>query len=274
MVYTADSDQVSDGLYIGQVAEMLGVTTTMIRQWEKHGFIKAARTQSGYRVYPMDQIQRMQTVRDLVKSGVNPAGIHLTLQNGELGFPGPPPSGNPTSVGARLQRLRTAKKISLRGLAARTQLSASYLSAIERSISNPSVAVLLKLVAALGTNLVEVLGGEPLDNKLVVKGSERRSLDQRIPGVEIQQLFRVDTVLESLLFIIQPGAASGESYQHEGEEFLFVVEGNLEVVLDETERFSLETGDSMTYASHRPHRFANTGSTVAAILWVNTPPTF
>ena len=266
---------VSDvGLYIGQVAEMLGVTTTMIRQWEKHGFIRTSRTAAGYRVYPMDQIQLMQTVRDLVKSGVNPAGIKLALHKQGDALQTPLAGADHAALGKRLQRLRTAKGVSLRDLGVATQLSASHLSAIERSVTNPSVAVIQRLAAALGTNMIQILGGESLNDKLVVRPDERRPLDEKIQGVEIQQLFRVDTVLESLLFIIEPGASSGESYQHDGEEFLFMLQGSLDITLDETEHFTLEAGDSMTFASHRPHRFSNEGDKSASVLWVNTPPTF
>lgn len=265
----------SEGLYIGQVAEMLGVTTTMIRQWEKHGFIAASRTNSGYRTYAAPQIQRMHVVRDLVRSGVNPAGIRLALQKEDGGTVRQPnATGEQAALGTRIQRLRKAKGVSLRELGAAAQLSASHLSAIERSLNNPSVAVLQKLAAALGTNMVQILGVQTFDNQLVVKPDERRPLDVKLNGVEIQQLFRVETVLESLLFIVEPGATSGESYQHDGEEFLFMLNGSLDIVLDETEQYKLQPGDSMTFVSHRPHRFANTGEKAASVLWINTPPTF
>lgn len=268
------SGETEAGLYIGQVAEILGVTTTLIRQWEKHGLIEAARSQSRYRVYPMEQIRKMQTIRDLARSGVNPAGIRLSIQQSASESGKLPAGKDESSLGARLQRLRKRQNISLRDLGTATQLSASHLSAIERSVSHPSVAVLQRLAAALGTNMIQILGGAAVANQLVVKPDERRPLDAKLNGVEIQQLFRVETVLESLLFIVEPGADSGESYQHDGEEFLFMLEGTLDFVLDETESFTLKPGDSMTFSSHRPHRFANASSQTATVLWVNTPPTF
>jgi transcriptional regulator with XRE-family HTH domain len=216
----------------------------------------------------------MKQIRDLAKSGVNPAGIKHALP--ELR----PASDQRASVaaelrtGAKLQRLRQAQKISLRSLGATTGLSPSYISAIERSVSNPSFSALLKLATALDTNTIALLGGEFVPNKLVVKEAERRPLDINIEGIEIQQLYVVESVLESLLFLVSPGAHSGESFQHAGEEFLFVLEGRLEIVLDETEEFALDAGDSMTFASHRPHRYGNSGDVMTKVLWVNTPPTY
>jgi DNA-binding transcriptional MerR regulator len=262
------------GHYIGEVAEILGVSPTMVRYWEKHGLISPSRTDSGYRVYPHEEVSRMKQIRDLVKSGVNTAGIKHALPELRAKQSSQGSSSPALLRGVKLQRLRHARKISLRSLGAATQLSPSYISAIERSVSQPSFSVLLKLANALGTNTISLLGGDFVPDKLVVKEAERRPLDLNIQGIEIQQLFLVDSVLESLLFLISPGVNSGESIQHAGEEFLFILQGRLDIVLDETEEYTLETGDSMTFASHRPHRYGNPGTVVTKILWVNTPPTF
>lgn len=270
----ASDEAKTPGVYIGQVAEMLGVSTTVVRYWEKQGLVFPARTGSGYRIYPLDQVNRMKQIRDLAKSGVNPAGIRHALPDLPSRVDQPALHAGSPHTGAKLQALRRARNISLRSLGAATGLSPSYISAIERSVSNPSFQALLKLATVLETNTIALLGGAFVPNKLVVKEAERRPLDINIDGIEIQQLYVVESVLESLLFLVSPGAHSGESFQHAGEEFLFVLEGRLDVVLDETEEFSLEQGDSMTFASHRPHRYGNSGKVMAKILWVNTPPTY
>jgi DNA-binding transcriptional MerR regulator len=261
------------GLYISQVSDILGVSATMVRQWEKHGFITPNRTDSGFRVYTSADIHRLQKIRDLVRAGLNPAGIELTLERDtEAGFT-PSAIAQPTAIGSRLQWARQKKQYTLRELARQAELSPSHLSAIERSLTHPSVAVLQKLTAALGTNIIGLLGGDATKDHLVVHPRERRTLDINLRGVEIQQLYRIDTVLESLLFLVEPGADS-ETYNHEGEEFLYVLSGSFTLILDKTEEFVLNAGDAMTFQSHRPHRFSNNGTTTASILWVNTPPTF
>lgn len=261
------------GFYVGEVAEMLGVSASKVRQWDKYGLIAPSRTKSGYRVYPADQLDRMRQIRDLSNSGVNLAGIKLSIT--ELGAAhGNSASPIPTHLGTKLQNLRQKKQISLRQLGAATGLSASYISAVERSLSKPSFSALLKLASALDSNAVALLGGDFVPNKLVVKESERRPLDINLEGIEIQQLFQTEGMLESLLFVLEPGSHSGESYGHPGEEFLFVLEGRLDLTLDETEDYVLETGDAMTFASHRPHKYGNSTNRVTKVLWVNTPPTY
>lgn len=261
------------GFYVGEVAEMLGVSASKVRQWDKYGLIATTRTKSGYRVYPADQLDRMRQIRDLSNSGVNLAGIKLSITEPAASH-GSSANSVPTHLGTKLQNLRQKKHISLRQLSAATGLSASYISAVERSLSKPSFTALLKLATALDSNAVALLGGDFVPNKLVVRESERRPLDINLEGIEIQQLFQAEGMLESLLFILEPGSHSGESYGHLGEEFLFVLEGRLDLTLDETEDYVLETGDAMTFASHRPHKYGNSTDHVTKVLWVNTPPTY
>lgn len=262
------------GLYIAQVSEMLGISATMIRRWEALRFIEPLRAPSGFRVYTTGDLGKLRTIRDLVRSGLNPEGVRRELAKAgdEVAVPGPKVEQG--AVGSRLHRLRKTRGKSLRQLAQEANLSASHLSSIERSLTHPSVAVLQGLAAALGTNMIEILGGEVRREQLVVRPSQRRPLDGYLPGVEIQQLFRVETVLESLLFIVNPGAGSGDAYRHSGEEFLFMLEGELRIVLDGTEVHRLRVGDAMTFASHRPHSFNNPGKCKSRVLWINTPPTF
>ena len=60
---------------------------------------------------------------------------------------------------------------------------------------------------------------------------------------------------------------------HVGEEMGFVLEGQIELLLDD-EVFVLGVGDAFHFKSHRKHGYRNPGVTRARILWANTPPTF
>jgi uncharacterized cupin superfamily protein len=81
-------------------------------------------------------------------------------------------------------------------------------------------------------------------------------------------------MLESMLIRVPPGTGSDGAYQHQGEDFLFMLEGSLEVWLDEVECHLLDKGDSFWFESNRGHRWFNPTNKEAAVLWVNTPPTF
>src|SRR2546429_5293329 len=83
-----------------------------------------------------------------------------------------------------------------------------------------------------------------------------------------------DVCSSDLLFRVKPGGGSGESYTHEGEEFLHVLRGEFEIWLDKSEHYQLKRGDSLYFESSTPHRWKNPGRKEAWVLWINTPPTF
>jgi len=76
-----------------------------------------------------------------------------------------------------------------------------------------------------------------------------------------------------ICFGIAPEAGSGDPYTHEGEEFIFVLRGDLEIALD-GEQYRLKPGDSFYFESATPHRWKKSGPQRDVVLWVNTPPTF
>ena len=78
--------------------------------------------------------------------------------------------------------------------------------------------------------------------------------------------------LAAHLMTITPGSGSEGSYHHGGEEFIYVLAGELEITLDETEISRLAAGDAITFRSERPHRWRNSGAATAVAVWVDTPP--
>jgi quercetin dioxygenase-like cupin family protein len=94
------------------------------------------------------------------------------------------------------------------------------------------------------------------------------------PGVRMELLSSGAPMLQSMFFRVAPLAGSEGSYSHQGEEFIFMISGTLEVWLDELQCFVLHAGDSFWFESTHGHRWFNPGESEAALLWINTPPTF
>jgi quercetin dioxygenase-like cupin family protein len=163
--------------------------------------------------------------------------------------------------------------MSLRELAAKAGVSATYISGIERGFGPPSIAVLQKLTTALGLTVATLLEPSPPASTLVRAG-QANLLEIGVSGVRIENLGPAARRLEPQLFTIGPGAGSGGRYRHEGEEFLYVLEGVLEIWLDRNEHYVVGAGDSLCFASGRGHHWRNPGEQTARILWINTPPTF
>jgi excisionase family DNA binding protein len=267
---------------IGEAARVVGVSPSTVRQWVDIGLVPVRRTRAGHRRFDVSAIGNLHRVRDLRETQ------HLPLENirerinespgpraGADGAGATQPRSEPSEsrLGERLRVARKATRISLRALAERAHVSASHLSAVERGHARPSVATLQRLTGALGITVGSLRspGSAPC---ALVRGGEAGLLEVGIPGVVIEDLAPAARALEPQLFTLAPGAGSGGGYEHEGEEFLYVLAGTIEVVLDGVETYRVGAGDSLCFPSARAHRWRNPGRSPARLLWVNTPPTF
>jgi mannose-6-phosphate isomerase-like protein (cupin superfamily) len=150
-------------------------------------------------------------------------------------------------------------------------ISVGFLSALERSRMSASVGTLRKLARFYRTNILDFF--EPAEASGRQVSADKRKILEAGPGVRMELLAWGDTVMEPHLFRIAPKAGSGESYSHEGEEFLYVLRGELQISVEE-KQYRLKAGDSFYFESSSPHHWLNPGRSESLILWVNTPPTF
>lgn len=178
------------------------------------------------------------------------------------------------SISARLRDIRRERGMTLRQAATLSDLSVSFISALERGLTGASITALRRLVAAYGTTLGSLLDPGVREGHRLVPAGARHAAETGT-GIRIENLADRPTSLEPQLFTLEPGATSHGTYTHPGEEFLYVLEGSLGVWLDATEEFyRLGTGDALTFASTLPHRFKALGTAETRLIWVNTPPTF
>jgi DNA-binding transcriptional MerR regulator/quercetin dioxygenase-like cupin family protein len=261
------------GVYIAQAARIVGVSSSLVRAWENEGLVSPARTESGYRVFAPNDIERLRQIRDLMRrDGLNAAGVRRVFSNSGDGNGNGPTRPAPTA-GERIRAFRRRKGLSLRAVAGLTGLSPSAISAVERGHSAPTVGSLQRLAHAFDTTVPSLLGTAEPHRRFGVRANQRPMLFET-PGVIMENLYDMDTVLQSMLITVEPGAGNLDSYSHEGEEFLYLIDGQLDLTLDEIDTYRLCAGDAITFASTRPHRWANPGAAKTTIVWINTPPTF
>jgi mannose-6-phosphate isomerase-like protein (cupin superfamily) len=134
-----------------------------------------------------------------------------------------------------------------------------------------SVGTLRRLARYYRTNILDFFDATESNTRLV-RPPQRKVLVAG-PGVRMELLAWGNKVMEPHLFRIKPQAGSGEPYAHEGEEFLFVLRGELKIALA-SEEYHLKRGDSFYFESATPHHWKNPGRSETWLLWVNTPPTF
>jgi transcriptional regulator with XRE-family HTH domain len=256
---------------------MVGISPSTLRAWEQHGLVRPSRSSAGWRRYDTAGVARAREVhrlREVEGIAVHAIARHLRSEPSrpQRRAPVAAPHGAGGGLGDRLRERRTSREMSLRALAKSAHVSPSLVSGIERGVVHPSIASLQKLSAALGTT-VTALMALPAPACQVV-GGEVVPLDIPIPGVRIEDLSGAAQLLEPQRFSVEPGQGSGGEYAHEGEEFLYVLEGTLSITLDRHQQFDVETGMSLCFESARRHRWWNPGDVVTRVLWINTPRTF
>jgi quercetin dioxygenase-like cupin family protein/DNA-binding transcriptional MerR regulator len=246
------------------------MSPSVIRSWESLGLARPRRTESKYRLYTAEDVKLLKRARFLRKErGLNAAAIvQLLKREGKVH---PVADGNAGAIGGHLRRLRSKRALSLAQVAEAVGISVGFLSALERSQMSASVGTLRKLARFYKTNILDFFDASENGSRHV-RPAERKVLEAGA-GVRMELLAWGNTVMEPHLFSIAPEAGSGDPYTHEGEEFIYVLRGELEITVD-GEEHRLKPGDSFYFESATPHRWKNPGRKETLLLWVNTPPTF
>ncbi|WP_187970840.1 helix-turn-helix domain-containing protein [Aquibium microcysteis] len=190
-----------------------------------------------------------------------------------------PEAGSEVRIGSKLKHGRLLKGLTLRELADVVGCSESMLSKLENDRLMPSISFLHRLASALDTSIAE-LYAEPDGDAHGVHHfpADRRAriFDNRDPantGTWFERLIPVAKggLLQANILNIPAGVKSDGLVEHVGEEFGYLISGQLDVQVD-GKTYAMKEGDLLFFSSSLPHGYENRGSTVARILWVNTPP--
>jgi transcriptional regulator with XRE-family HTH domain/transposase-like protein len=257
-------------LRISEVARRVGISSSALRAWEALGLIVPRRSESRYREYSESDVRTLRRAIFLRRArGLNPIAIVHVLKRQGVAIV---PPDVPQVPGQRFRRLRMRRGLSLAQVARATGVSVGFLSALERGQMRSSIATLRRIARFYRTNILSFFEAAE-ENPRLVRPAQRKILETT-PGVRMELLAWGHTAMEPHLFRVRPGGGSGESYAHEGEEFLHVLRGNFEIWLNSGEHYRLKPGDSLYFESSTPHRWKNPGRSEAWLLWINTPPTF
>jgi DNA-binding transcriptional MerR regulator/quercetin dioxygenase-like cupin family protein len=260
-------------LRVSEAAQLAGVSASTLRAWESSGLITPART-GRYRWFSQRDVKDLQEIAALRARGFNVAAIRSMLR-GEEGAPADDRLGPPEQpLGEKLRAARHRRGLSLRDASQLAGLSVSHLSAIECGTRNASLAGLQRLAVALGIQVSDLFGDGQRPPRRLVRAGQRPVLDTGDRRVRIESLSVGAQLLEPHLYLVEPGGGSQGSYHHDGEETVYVLEGEVEFWLNEVERHTVGAGDCLTFPSSLAHRWQNRGAGRLAMLWVNTPITF
>ncbi|OWT66384.1 helix-turn-helix domain-containing protein [Candidimonas nitroreducens] len=168
-----------------------------------------------------------------------------------------------------LKILRIENGLTLEQLAQQTGLTRSYLSKVERYLSTPSIESALAIAKALGVSVDQLFGREQQGREpiTITKASER-SLRASPDGMDMVAGLNAGRIMRA--FVIRPSRRASQGRlmsHHEGEEILYVLEGEIELHLARRKEF-LSAGDCVHFDSQIPHKLIAVGGTSSAVLVV------
>lgn len=171
----------------------------------------------------------------------------------------------PTPVGKKIKKVRTRKKMTLNQVANDTGCSIAYLKQVESGKEMPPVGTLLQISRALqidsGFLLKEQEETRKARARAYTKRTDNYAYDTLTPGAENKHLkaFRIH--------IEANRAHKGVGYQHDGEEFVYVLSGRVEITVGDHVN-KLGPADSLHFNSGIRHNMRNVGKEDAELLVV------
>jgi transcriptional regulator with XRE-family HTH domain len=170
-------------------------------------------------------------------------------------------------LGYRLRELRGSRRHSLAEVAIATGISASFISHVENGRSDITIGRLLRLADFYGVDVSELLPKEPEVEAHVIRAGHHTKIHSASEALEIFLLAPdLQHHMMPCLTVYQPGGKTEDLFSLQGENFLYVLKGEVSVTFADGENIHLRRGDSAYYRADRPHTYANTGAGPAELL--------
>jgi transcriptional regulator with XRE-family HTH domain len=183
------------------------------------------------------------------------------------------------ALGRRLRYFRRVKQMTLNDLAETAGCSGSLLSRVENDLVTPSLTTLHRLCNALGIS-VAALMAEAEERPCIVYAPSERPNQGRVEAIEGDGSVAESLVppansrqLEGFVITLTANRRMCGPFEHEGEEVGYVLEGELQLVVD-GQTYAIKQGGSFFFRSDLPHSYGAKGRQNCRVIWINTPPTF
>ena len=178
-------------------------------------------------------------------------------------------------IGERIRKLREEKGLSLDELSSLTGFEIGFLSRLEKNEAQPQLGTVIKLSKALDSAFGRLVSG--VGDKLysITRKDERRIVSRSTSQTGKKQVYIYKSLapdvkgrhMEALIVQLEE-VSEKEISVHEGEEFIFVLDGVVVLEIGE-DSFELDPGDTAYYLSTTPHHIAAKSgkATILAVLY-------
>lgn len=175
-------------------------------------------------------------------------------------------------IGNKIKELRMLKGLTQEELADRAELSKGFISQVERDLTSPSIATLIDILQCLGTDL-KTFFNDSADEQVVFHKTDYFEKEDKELGNKIEWIIpnAQKNMMEPILLSLEPGGCTYPDNPHEGEEFGYVLSGQISVVVG-GKAYKAQKGESFYFVPKYKHYIESKKG--AQILWVSAPPSF
>lgn len=166
------------------------------------------------------------------------------------------------------------KSLTQEELADRAELSKGFISQLERDLTSPSIATLIDILQCLGTNLEDFFAYSTPEQVVFKKEDYFEKEDMEYKN-KIQWIIpnAQKNIMEPILLTLEPGGSTYPDSPHEGEEFGYVLKGNITITIGNNS-YKVKKGESFYYIASKSHYIKASNKYGAQLIWVSTPPSF
>lgn len=176
-------------------------------------------------------------------------------------------------IGNLIKTRRVGLGLSIRELSAKSGVAAGTISQIETGKTSPNLVSIYSLCQTLNFPISALFLEDNSDRIKLVRKNERVSFVRNTSHQEaiVESLItKGDTEMWGGVVDMPPHTDSGDFYYHEGEEFIFILEGQITFLLENTPEYVLEVGDTLYYPNEIGHRWENKSDAPAKFMIVST----
>lgn len=175
-------------------------------------------------------------------------------------------------LGNKIKDMRLQLALTQEELADRCELTKGYISQLENDLTSPSIATLCDILSALGSSLGEFFNVKE-EPQVVFTGKD--FIEKYTDGVKLKWLIpnAQKNLMEPVIVELMPNTKTAEDFPHEGEEFGYVLEGKISLIIGK-KAHTCKKGESFYFLADKVHYIFNKETKLAKFIWISSPPNF
>lgn len=177
-------------------------------------------------------------------------------------------------IGKKIKDLRIQKNLTQEELADRCELSKGFISQLERDLTSPSIATLIDILQCLGTDLKDFFN-DSADEQIAFQQEDYFEKEDKELKNKIEWIIpnAQKNMMEPIRLTLEPGGSIYPDNPHEGEEFGYVLSGEIYLTVGK-QTIQMKEGESFYYTAGATHSIRAGEKKGATLIYVSTPPSF